>query len=144
MKKLIFLALIAGFTGLLFISLSCKKKTTDPDYPQLVGSWRGNTSQSLPIEITIENFNGVLKMTGFGLSYSMSQGSSDSIHKYNSDGLAELSGTSFNFNIENDPSVNIVGTFKLDTLKLNGTFRVTDPSDPNNPLNGTYAASKKL
>jgi hypothetical protein len=142
MKKLIFMILIAGFSGILFVS-SCKKKTTDPQYPQLVGSWKGNTSQSFPIQISIENFNGVLKMTGYGLSYSSSPGSSDSIHQYDSDGLAELSGTSFKFNFENNPSVYIDGSFKLDTLRLNGTFKVTDPGDPNNPVTGTYAALRQ-
>jgi hypothetical protein len=52
--------LLLAFTAVLF---SCTEKTSEPvqpDYPQLVGTWQGTTSQSQPIEIGIMNLNGLL------------------------------------------------------------------------------------
>lgn len=119
---------------------SCKKKTKDPAYPQLVGTWNGNTSQNIPIQVAVANNGGDLYVTSVTFKYSRGPGDTVSLHRYSSDGLSMLAGTAFSVVMDGTaPYQTIVtGTFRTDTLKLNGTF--TGYTSELLPVPGTYTA----
>ena len=144
MKKCLLIILVGGLSILLLTTVSCKKKTKDPDYPQLIGTWSGTTSQACPVMLSVQNFDGELRITSVAMSYSFGPGSWDTIHSSNSDGLTALSGTVFKYYFDNSPPVVsfIGGTFRTDTLELNGNFQLTQVDNPGNQVSGTYTAYK--
>jgi hypothetical protein len=142
MKKVIGILIVAAIVLSGAIVTSCKKKTKNPDYPQLVGAWKGTTSQLYPIEIDIANINGDLYVSYVHFIFSRGTGDSSSIIKSNTEGLAMLSGTSFTVVMDGTPPTQtlVQGTFRTDTLKLNGTFTTYTTEPPVSPVTGTYTA----
>jgi hypothetical protein len=140
MKKAIIIMVIAAMAIGGTITTSCKKKTKDPTYPQLVGTWNGTTSQAIPIQVAVTNNGGDLYVTSVTFKYSRGPGDTVSLHRYNSDGLSMLSGTSFYVVMDGTAPFQTVvqGTFRTDTLKLNGSF--TGYTSEFQPVPGTYTA----
>ncbi|MCX6285527.1 MAG: hypothetical protein NTY96_00235 [Bacteroidetes bacterium] len=143
MKRSLFIILIAAMVLGGTAIVSCKKKTKDPNYPQLVGAWKGQTNQNIPIEVDVANNGGDLYVTYVNLKYSAGPGDTASIVKYSSSGLYQMSGTSFYIFLDGTaPNVStIAGVYHLDTLKLAGTF-VGYSGNPPVATNGTYTAIK--
>ena len=144
MKKTLIILLISAMALGGTVITSCKKKTKDPDYPQLVGSWKGTTSQSIPIEIDVANDGGDLYVTYVLLKYTRAPGDTSTIMRSSSSGLSMLSGKSFTVVMEGTtPYQTLVqGTFRTDTLKLSGTFTGYTTEPPITPVTGTYTAGK--
>ena len=140
MKKAVIILLIAALAVSGAITSSCKKKTKDPAYPQLVGTWNGTTSQVIPIQVVVANNGGDLYVTSVTFRYSRGPGDTVSLHRYSSDAISMLSGTSFNVVMDGTaPYQTIVqGTFRTDTLRLNGNF--TGYTSELLPITGTYTA----
>jgi hypothetical protein len=142
MKKVIGILIVASVILSGAIATSCKKKTKNPDYPQLVGAWKGTTSQAYPIQVNVENLNGDLYVTYVYFKYSRTAGDSAILIRSNTEGLAMLSGTSFMVVMDGAPPTQtlVQGTFRTDTLKLNGTFTGYTTEPPVSPVTGTYTA----
>ena len=143
MKKALFILLITTLALAGTAIISCKKKAKDPSYPQLVGAWKGQTSQNIPIEVDIANNDGDLYVTSVNLKYSAGPGDTSSITKYSSSGLYQMSGTTFYIFLDgNAPHQStIAGVYHLDTLKLVGNF-VGYSGNPPVATSGTYTAIK--
>jgi hypothetical protein len=92
--------------------------------------------------ILIFLFCGDLYVTHVLFTYSRGPGDSTTLGRSNSDGLAMLSGTSFTVVMDgSSPTQTLVqGTFRTDTLKLNGTFTGYTTEPPVSPITGTYTA----
>ena len=144
MKKTILIILIAALTFGGTTLISCKKKTKDPDYPQLIGAWKGTTSQNIPIEIDVANTAGDLYVTMVVLKFSAAPGDTSSFTSYNSGGLSMLSGKSFTVVLDGAApyQTNVQGIFRTDTLRLSGNFTGYSASYPTTPVTGTYSALK--
>ena len=143
MKKSVIILVIAAMAIGGTITTSCKKKTKDPSYPQLVGAWKGRTSQNIPIEVDVANVDGDLYVTYVNLRFSAAAGDTASVTRYSSSGLYNMSGTSFYIFLDGtSPNVTtIAGVYHLDTLKLVGNF-VGYSGNPPVATNGTYTATK--
>jgi hypothetical protein len=123
---------------------SCKKKTQEPDYPQLIGSWKGMTDQSIPIQIHVDNIGGTLYVTNVMLEFSGGPGDTTTLSRYNSEGLSALSGTSFSVVLDGTPPRQslVTGIFRLDSLSLSGNFTGYADLTSASPVTGTYTAGK--
>lgn len=144
MKKSILIFLVAALALGGIAIVSCKKKVKDAAYPQLVGNWKGKTSQNIPIEVDVANNGGDLYVTYVNLKYSAGPGDTASIVKYSSSGLYQMAGTSFYIFLDgNAPNQStIAGVYHLDTLKLVGNF-VGYSGNPPVATNGTYTATRQ-
>jgi hypothetical protein len=132
--------LIAGSVTL----VSCKKETKDPEYPQLIGTWKGTTSQNIPIQIQVGSSGRDLYIVGVTLKFSAAPGDTNTIMKYNSEGLVLINGLTFTLPLEGayPKMTQIQGTFDPAIPALGGVFTGYSPNFPNEPVNGTYTASK--
>ena len=144
MKKSFLIILIAALALGSTAIVSCKKKTNDPTYPQLVGAWKGTTNQNIPIEVDVANNDGDLYVTYVNLKWSHSAGDTASVTRYASTGLYQMSGTTFYIFLDGTApnQTTIGGTYKLDTLKLVGTF-IGYSGNPPVATSGTYTATKQ-
>lgn len=124
---------------------SCKKAAKEPDYPQLVGTWKGTTSQNIPIEISVGSSDADLYILSVSLKFSSAPGDTTSVSKYSSSGLALISGTSFNVVLEGSfPYQTFVqGTFNPTALTVTGAFTGYSPTAPQTPVSGTYTGTKQ-
>jgi|WetSurMetagenome_2_1015567.scaffolds.fasta_scaffold33432_2 hypothetical protein len=138
------LLLLVVFVAGLFLFADCKKKEAAPDYPQLMGSWTGETSQSQVIQISVDNFDGVLKLTNLKITVLTQTGGTQIIQQYNSDGFTTVNGTYFKYTMGTGlygPAY-VDGTFNLQTMTLNGNFMVYSTTDPNDMAQGTYISNQ--
>lgn len=124
-----------------FISGSCKKSNPDPLYPQLVGSYKGTTSQNDTIAMDVENIKGILYITMIKLNYRIPGGGTGYVYRMNSDGLMGLGTTFFSLVIDTNPKNSIIdGNFNLNNMTVTGTFKIYSTSQPDNPSTGNYTA----
>jgi hypothetical protein len=140
-RSVLLLVVLAAVT---FLCADCKKKEAAPDYPQLMGAWNGETSQSQVIQISVDNFDGVLKLTNLKITVITQTGGTQIIQQYNSDGFTTVNGTYFKYTMGNGlygPAY-VDGTFNLQTMTLNGSFMVYSTTDPNDMVQGTYISNQ--
>ena len=144
MKKSFLIILIAALALGSTAIISCKKKAKDPAYPQLVGAWKGTTNQNIPIEVDVANNDGDLYVTYVNMKWSHSPGDTASVTRYASTGLYQMAGTTFYIFLDGTApnQTTIGGTYKLDTLKLVGTF-IGYSGNPPVATSGTYTATKQ-
>jgi len=141
-NKFVFLALFTAYLMLPGFS-SCKKSNPDPLYPQLIGTYQGTTSQNDTIRMEVENIKGILYITEIKLNYKYSGGGTGSVYKKDSDGLTALIVAYFNLLVGSYPQNSIIdGTFNLNSLTVNGSFKIYPSSNPSNPSSGSYTALK--
>jgi hypothetical protein len=143
MRKAVIIMVIAALAIGGTITTSCKKKVKDATYPQLVGAWKGTTSQNIPIEVDVANNDGDLYVTYVNLRYSAGAGDTASVIRYSSSGLYNMSGTSFYIFLDGTApnQTTIAGVYHLDTLKLVGNF-IGYSGNPPVATSGTYTATK--
>jgi hypothetical protein len=138
-----FILLSIFITGIFFVS-GCKKKEAAPDYPQLMGSWNGETSQAQIIQISVDNFDGQLWLTNLKITVLTQSGGTEMFQKYDSEGFVQVNGTYFKYTLGNGlygPAY-VDGTFNLQTMTLTGNFMVYSSTDPNDMAQGTYIANQ--
>lgn len=137
--------LSALFLPLIIITLmACKKTTPAPDYPELMGSWSGSTSQSQVIKFYVENIGGTLYLTSLKFSIFFDTGGQQSIERYNTEGLTPVSDRYFKYALGTGiyGQAYIEGTFNLNSMTVTGTFRCYNPANPNDLTSGTFVGSK--
>ncbi len=139
MKKLLFCLL-----GILVIISACKKSDPDPEpqHPELIGEWKGITSQGNACEFQVINKKGILYISHYKLLVNIPGG----FHSYeatNTEGIAALDNTSFKITlgsgISGESSIN--GNFPGSGL-LVGLFSVYSPNNATELSTGTYSCSK--
>jgi hypothetical protein len=146
MKRGLLLIVIA--TGAIFISIafsSCKKKETPlPDYPQLLGTWPGTTSQGTTISLGVTNINGTLYINQYDLTVYTASGY-QALHAGNSDGLAVINNTQFNIHIGTGSAGEsyIDGTFDVQDTTLSGNFAVYPSGNTIDLISGYYYCNKR-
>lgn len=141
-RKFIYLTL---FTILSFFTLTtCSKSTPAPDYPELMGSWSGSTSQSQVITFYIDNIQGTLNLTSLKFIVFFDTGGQQSIIRYNTEGITPLSNTSFKYLMGSGVygQAYIEGSFNTNNMTVTGTFRIYNPANPNDLTSGTFVGSK--
>lgn len=144
MKKSATLLFAALLSVMMIIMTSCKKEDPEPDFPELIGTWDGTTSQNVPISFIVADIKGKLFVTMIDVTYSFAPGDTGTAMRYNSAGLDELDVKSFKVFFEDAATCTdyVDGTFVSDPLGLSGTFYVVNSDDPDHPLTGTYTAAK--
>jgi hypothetical protein len=144
MKK----AFAVAFLALILLSglpYSCAKKDVPtPDYPQLIGSWVGTTSQGTAITIWVNNENGLLYITSTDFQVYGPSGYID-YKQYNWEGLSLISNKQFHFTLGTGTSGEsyLDGIFNLDDMSLQGNFAVYPPANTIDKITGSYLAYKK-
>jgi len=131
MKKstIYLLMLCAGFFYLSFNSCNNNDSVIipDPDFPQLLGTWEGVTSQGKPIKIGIINFNGVLYVSTYKYSVVNDLTAGGATVNYEvsaSTAVAAVIDTSFIFRPYGGYSESdyLYGHFDIPTMTLKGKF----------------------
>jgi hypothetical protein len=130
-------------TGLGMIAGSCKKDKT-PLYPQLIGSWSGQTSQGNIISLKVINRSGTLYISQYQLPVNFQTGY-QILQQTNTQGIGPLTGVSFNLPLGPTGSygpANIDGNFNVTAvpLVLTGEFTVYYPSSSVDVVTGSYTA----
>ena len=146
MKRGLLLIVIAAIAVLITIVFSsCKKKETPlPDYPQLLGTWPGTTSQGTTISLGVTNINGNLYINQYDMMVYTVSGYQE-LRAGNSYGLAAVIGTQFKIHIGTGSAGEsyIDGTFDVQDTTLYGNFAVYPSGDIIDLITGTYSCSKK-
>lgn len=142
MHKLLKFTFVAFFV-LASIS-SCKKTTSAPDYPELIGSWSGSTSQSQVISLYVDNIEGTLYLTSLGFTIFFDTGGQQSLKLYSSEGLTSVNNRYFKYLLGTGiyGQSYVDGTFNTSSMTVTGTFKCYNPSNPNDYTSGTFVASK--
>ncbi len=154
MKKsqILLLFLITGLFS--FFSFSCNQNDDiiipDPDFPQLIGTWTGVTSQGKPIKVGIINFNGILYVSSYKYSVVNDLIAGGETMEYDvpsSTAVAAVVDTSFIFRPYGGYSESdyLFGHFDLTTMVLKGKFTTAFPTQSGTStvkITGTYSATK--
>ncbi|MGA3012566.1 MAG: hypothetical protein ABSD71_00885 [Bacteroidales bacterium] len=141
------LLLIVIITGAFLINItfsSCKKKETPlPDYPQLLGTWPGTTSQGTTISLGVTNINGNLYINQYDVMVYTVSGYQE-FRAGSSAGLAIVNGTQFKIHLGtgNAGESYIDGTFDVQDTLLYGNFAVYPSGDIIDLITGTYSCNK--
>ena len=140
--------------GMIVLSISsCKKKSSEettpgPDFPQLIGTWTGMTSQNYAITIGVINNGGTLYISQYSYPVVYRQGSVfDSIYynEYSSTGISPVIGAAFKFKAGSfSTSDSLSGTFDVKALTLTGKFHTvfSKKKTPEVNVDGTFTAAK--
>lgn len=151
MRSFFFILCSGLFLSLLF---SCNKNEEviipDPDFPQLLGTWQGLTSQGKPISVGIINFNGVLYVATYKYSVVndiVSGGSTTAYDQSASSPVAAVIDTSFIFRPYGGYSESdyLYGHFDIQTMILRGKFTTAFKNQLGTAtikITGTYTATK--
>lgn len=127
--------LLLGFVG------CSKDNPVDPVVPAYVGTYYGQTAVADSVSFTVSNIGGTAYVTSYSLSYHYSSGGSSGSGTYeasNTEGIVQISGTTFELSLSSDPEEKITGTFSSETA-LGGTYKI-NPTD--SYLTGTFSVSK--
>lgn len=127
------------------ITSSCKKYSDTPENPELMGNYTGNTNQSKVIELAVDKFEGNLVLTQLKITVLFGEGGQQLIERYNSDGITSVNNRYFKYSLGTGTSGEafVDGTFNSTSLTVTGTYKVYNPSNPNDFASGTYFASHK-
>ncbi|MCK9220560.1 MAG: hypothetical protein PHF97_12060 [Bacteroidales bacterium] len=143
--------LLAGFVFLLLNSCNKSSDSTvsDPDYPQLLGTWKGTTSQNQAIQLGIINFNGALWVSTYKYKV-INPDSVEQIQIYDvssSTTVANVYNKSFVFRPYGGYSYYdyLKGTFDVTAMKLTGRFNTSflnESGTATDSVVGTFTATK--
>ena len=146
MKRVLLLTVI--ITGAFLINItfsSCKKKETPlPDYPQLLGTWPGTTSQGTTISLGVTNINGSLYINQYDMMVATVSGYQE-LRAGSSAGLAAVYGTQFKIHIGTGSAGEsyIDGTFDVQDTTLSGNFAVYPSGNTIDLISGYYYCNKR-
>ncbi len=135
------LLILASF----FLITACKKDTEKtPDYPQLIGAWEGQTSQVVPISLSVTNRDGILYISYYKFQVSTNNGY-QSYEQYNSNGIASISSTQFKIILGSGTNgeAYIDGIFNVQNMTLTGNFAVYANGNNIDKFTGSYDAALK-
>lgn len=136
--------------GITILIVACSKKEDEPvvpqpDYPQLIGTWKGTTWQNTPITLKVANIGGTLYLTS--LSYSVKLEHDSSYHQRDytitlTSGIVPVTNKQFSVSMAAllFPNDTLSGTFNTDSIKVTGLI-VAEFSD--STLIGTYNGLKQ-
>jgi len=135
--SLLLIAFLSVFTA-------CKKdkETEQPDYPQLIGTWQGNTWQTYPISISVINVEGQLYISAYQFAVTRIEGGFfDSVYYSvsNSAGIAPVVNKQFSLQLFNLASEgdSLWGTFDTGEMILAGDIKTVFESGT---VTGNYSA----
>jgi len=145
------------FAGLFFsiISISCKKQEdptpVQPDYPELIGTWQGTTSQNQLIRIGVFNLEGLLIINTF--KYDVLKWDTDSTYRVKSFDfplstiVTSITDKYFAFVPQGSFATGdyLKGTFDVAQMKLTGQFKTSFPNSSGTNVEyvtGTYSCVK--
>ena len=123
MKNVLVVSAVISLLIITSVFSSCKKSDPDPDFPQLIGSWSGNTSQDGPIAFYVDNIKGTLYIMTYKVKIYTSTG-----YQYfeytNSEGIASIYNKTFRISLGTGSSgpAFIDGTFNPADMSLRGSF----------------------
>jgi hypothetical protein len=143
MKQRQHLPWILFIVVILISTASCKKTETVPDFPELLGTWSGNTSQDGPISFYVDNINGVLFITSYKVKVYTTSGYQE--YQYiKSDGITQVSNKTFRISLGTGTSgpAYLDGTFNTSDMTLSGNFAVYPAGNTVDIITGTYLADK--
>jgi hypothetical protein len=140
----------------LLMSLSCTKDKTidipDPDYPQFLGTWQGQTSQSQPITIGIINVNGILTVNTYKykvIKYDTGTAYKEAAYDLNlSTIVTYVTDKQFRFRPYGGYSYGtdyLKGTFNDSSMTLTGRFNTSFPTSSGtftDSVTGSFTAKK--
>jgi len=141
-KPFAFLSILIFGLFMIIIS-SCKKDDPVPDYPRLIGSWPGTTSQGAPFTLYVDNIKGTLYVESYKVTVYTSTGSQD-FQAINSKGIAAISNKTFRIQLgtgSSGPAI-IDGIFDITDMSLSGNFAVYAAGNNVDIITGTYLADK--
>jgi hypothetical protein len=129
---------------MLVVPSACKKSAPPPDYPELVGSWSGSTSQSNSISLYVENKDGTLNLISIRFIIFFDGGGQQTLNQYSTEGIASVNNRYFKIPLGTGiyGQAYIDGTFNTGNMTLTGTFKCYNPSNPGDFTSGTFVASK--
>lgn len=148
--KNLFLKALTLLIGIVMIVSCSKKESTDPpkepDFPQLIGTWKGTTWQQYPIEISVINVEGVLYISAYSFAVTRHEGGSFDSANYQmsvSTGIAPVLNKQFAFQLLSMVSSytfdSIYGAFDTGEMILTGSIQAELQSGI---VNGPYSAVK--
>ena len=144
MKQFFAIAMIMILGMILVVITSCKKSDPDPDFPQLIGSWSGNTSQDGAITFYVNNIKGTLYITSYKVKIYTAAG-----YQYfeasNTDGITSVYNKAFRITLGTGSSGPgfLDGIFNISELSLSGNFAVYASGNNVDIITGTYLGDKK-
>lgn len=140
----LFFPLLFFFIVVVLLAPACTKKTPSPDYPQLLGAWEGMTSQDKQIQFSISNTDEILYVTYYKIMVSFSTGGPQTLNRHISTGIVALNDKNFRISLGNGTygEAYLDCYFNLVTMALTGSFRIYNPTSPNDYITGFYTAGK--
>ncbi|HSN50283.1 MAG TPA: hypothetical protein VLR52_03550 [Bacteroidales bacterium] len=142
MKKILFCLL-----GILIITAACTKKS-DPDpapqNPELIGEWKGTTSQETQVEFQVVNVKGTLYISHYKVLI-LTSGGSHSYEATNTDGIASINNKTFKITLQSGSQGEsfINGIFD-GTGIMAGGFAIYSTLNANELITGTFTCVKNL
>jgi hypothetical protein len=144
MKKTVFFAAVVIAGLFIVFQSSCKKDDPVPDFPQLIGSWGGTTSQGASITFYVDNIKGILYVESYKVTVYTSTGYQE-YQAINSTGIAAISNKAFRIPLGTGSSgpAFIDGIFDLTTMTLSGSWAVYAAGNSVDIITGTYLTERK-
>ncbi len=129
---------------LVALTPACEKKSSSPDYPQLLGAWEGVTSQDKQIQFSISNTDEILYVTYYKIVVNFPAGGQQTLQRHISTGIVAMNDKNFRIPLGNGTygEAYLDGSFNLVTMALTGSFRIYNPAVPNDYATGFYTAGK--
>jgi hypothetical protein len=145
--------LIILTTAIMLFSCNKKSDTTQPqpDYPQLVGSWQGTTSQGLPIKLGVTAVGGILVVSSYKYDViKYNSGSANQTMNYDVPGstiVTSITNRYFGFRPYGGYSYTdyLKGTFDVTAMTLAGRFNTSFPNasgTKTDSVTGSFSATK--
>jgi hypothetical protein len=150
MKSQTILFILLAVSGSIILSCSKSKDAEPvqtPKYPQLAGTWTGETSQNDTIAFTVATQGSSLIITGYyyGIIYNPSTSVYSRVYGGKAgESIAFRTDNSFAFSIDNTANDTLKGTFDVNAMTLAGSVTYQFTAQPGQPVvSATYTAARK-
>lgn len=126
---------------MILVLFGCSKDNPVDPVPAHVGTYKGTIDIGDSLSISVSNVGGVAYVTTYSLSYHYNTGGSSGSGTYeasNTEGIVQVTSSSFEISLSSDPEEKIIGTFSSDT-ELSGTYKIIPVADY---MSGSFSAAK--
>jgi hypothetical protein len=142
-RNLVFTSLFGCLVLLSLSFSSCEKKQNPiPDFPQLLGTWKGETSQGSSVMMGVTDIKGTLYINQYDLMI-YTVGGYQEYKAGSSDGLAAIISKQFKIHLGTGAAGEsyIDGSFDINAMTLYGNWAVYSSGNTTDLIAGTYSCS---
>jgi hypothetical protein len=142
-RSLVFTFLFGCFVLMSLSFSSCEKKQNAiPDFPQLLGTWKGETSQGSSVMMGVTDIKGTLYINQYDMMI-YTVGGYQEYKAGSSDGLAAIINKQFKIHLGTGTAGEsyIDGTFDINAMTLYGNWAVYSSGNTTDLISGSYSCS---